>query len=111
MPLLADWQGPCPAAERGSDNRGMTADSNSNAARIRELNDTIRYTTWSVFRIEPGVLGVNRDPAVAETVECLDGLENKGVTIRGVCDVAGLRDDDDIMYWCYAEVRDQMPPP
>ena len=24
----------------------------SNAARTRELNDTIRYTMWSVFRLE-----------------------------------------------------------
>src|SRR4051812_21619113 len=27
-------------------------DEQSNAARTRELNDTIRYTMWSVFRLE-----------------------------------------------------------
>jgi len=86
----------------------MATDSSSNAARIRELNDTIRYTTWSVFRIEPGVLGENRDPAVTETVEYLDGLENKGVTIRGVYDVAGLRADADYMIWWHAEEIEQI---
>lgn len=86
----------------------MAADSNPNAARIRELNDTIRYTTWSVFRIEQGVLGADRGAAVTETVEYLDALEGKGVTVRGVYDLAGLRADADYMIWWHAEEIEQI---
>jgi peroxiredoxin len=56
-----------------------------------ELNDTIRYTTWSVFKIEPGRLGEDRGTAGRETAEYLDGLEAKGVTVRGVYDLSALR--------------------
>jgi chlorite dismutase len=34
-----------------------------------ELNDTIRYTAWSVFRVEQGRLPEDRGPAVRETTE------------------------------------------
>ncbi|MBN9118948.1 MAG: hypothetical protein J0I06_07275, partial [Planctomycetes bacterium] len=54
-----------------------------------ELNSTIRYTMWSVFRVEPGKLGDDRSAAVSEIGEFLDGLESKGVTVRGVYDLAG----------------------
>jgi peroxiredoxin len=83
-------------------------DSNSNAARIRELNDTIRYTAWSVFRVQPGVLPEDRGPAAQETSEYLDALEGKGVTVRGVYDVAGLRADADYMIWWHAEEAEQV---
>lgn len=79
------------------------ADSTSNAARIRELNETIRYTAWSVFAAEPGALGEDRSTAAGETTAYLDALEGKGVTVRGVYDVAGLRADADYMVWWHAE--------
>src|SRR5699024_3462061 len=108
MPLPAVWQEPCPAADGGSDNRVTADDSNPTAARLGELNDTIRYTTWPVYRIEQGVLGQVRSSAVSETVEYLDALENKGVTVRGVYDVAGLRADADYMIWWYAQEIEQI---
>ncbi|OKA03168.1 hypothetical protein ATP06_0237645, partial [Amycolatopsis regifaucium] len=58
-----------------------------------ELNDTIRYTAWSVFRAEQGKLGDDRARATAETTEYLDALEAKGVVVRGVYDLSGLRAD------------------
>ena len=85
-----------------------TTDSTSNAARIRRLNATIRYTTWSVFRVEQGALGDSRDPAASETADYLDALEGKGVTVRGVYDVAGLRADADYMIWWHAEEIEQI---
>jgi chlorite dismutase len=42
----------------------------SNAARTRELNDTIRYTMWSVFRLETP-LGRRATGAEADEVEKL----------------------------------------
>ena len=60
-----------------------------------ELNDTIRYTMWSVFRIEQGVLPEERDKAAQQTQEYLDSLAERGVVVRGVYDVSGLRADAD----------------
>ena len=73
-----------------------------------ELNDTIRYTTWSVFKIEPGRLGEDRGTAGRETAEYLDGLEAKGVVVRGVYDVSALRADADFMIWWHAEEIEQV---
>jgi chlorite dismutase len=73
-----------------------------------ELNDTIRYTMWSVFRAEPGRLGDDRGPAATEAQEYLDSLEGKGVVVRGVYDVAGLRADADYLVWWHAEEIEQL---
>jgi hydrogen peroxide-dependent heme synthase len=73
-----------------------------------ELNDTIRYTMWSVFRAEPGRLGEDRGPAATEAQEYLDGLESKGVVVRGVYDVAGLRADADYLIWWHSEEIEQV---
>jgi hydrogen peroxide-dependent heme synthase len=68
-----------------------------------ELNDTIRYTMWSVFRVEPGVLPDDREKAALVTQEYLDGLSDLGVVVRGVYDVSGMRADADFMIWWHAQ--------
>jgi chlorite dismutase len=73
-----------------------------------ELNDIIRYTMWSVFRADPGRLPDDRGPAAAEAQEYLDGLEGKGVVVRGVYDLAGLRADADYLVWWHAEEVEQL---
>ena len=73
-----------------------------------ELNDTIRYTMWSVFRTEPGRLGDDRGPVATEAQEYLDALTAKGVVVRGVYDVAGLRADADFMIWWHAEEIEEL---
>ncbi|GGM55208.1 hypothetical protein GCM10012275_27970 [Longimycelium tulufanense] len=73
-----------------------------------ELNNTIRYTMWSVFRIQPGALPADREPAAREAQEYLDALEGKGVVVRGVYDVAGLRADADYMIWWHGEEIEQV---
>src|SRR3569833_4336290 len=73
-----------------------------------ELNDTLRYTPWAVFRIEPGRRGEDRGTAGRETTEYLDGLEAKGVVVRGVYDLSGLRADADFMIWWHAEEIEQV---
>ncbi|MBB3051188.1 chlorite dismutase [Prauserella isguenensis] len=73
-----------------------------------ELNSTIRYTMWSVFRVEPGKLGDDRDAAAQATAEYLDALDGKGVVVRGVYDVAGVRADADFMIWWHAEELEQL---
>ena len=68
-----------------------------------ELNSTIRYTMWSVFRVEPGRLDDDRTAVAAQAAEFLDALEGKAVVVRGVYDVAGLRADADFMVWWHAD--------
>ncbi|WP_214407878.1 hydrogen peroxide-dependent heme synthase [Pseudonocardia lacus] len=66
------------------------------------LNSEIRYTMWSVFQARPGALGDDRGAAGGELTEFLDSLAGKGVEVRGVYDVAGLRADADYMVWWHA---------
>ncbi|GAA0541227.1 hypothetical protein GCM10011581_37390 [Saccharopolyspora subtropica] len=73
-----------------------------------ELNNTIRYTMWSVFRIEQGTLPEDRDKAARQTQEYLDSLAESGVVVRGVYDVSGLRADADFMIWWHAEQIEQV---
>jgi chlorite dismutase len=67
------------------------------------LNDAIRYTMWSVFRVEPGRLGDDRAAAARGAAEFVAALEAKGVVVRGVYDLAGLRADADYLVWWHAE--------
>lgn len=67
-----------------------------------ELNSTIRYAMWSVFRIDQGQLPEDREKAALRTKEHLDGLSESDVTVRGVYDVSGMRADADFMIWTHA---------
>jgi hydrogen peroxide-dependent heme synthase len=68
------------------------------------LNSEIRYTMWSVFRVQPNVLGEDRGPATAGLTEFFDALAGKGeVVVRGVYDLAGMRADADFMVWWHAD--------
>jgi hydrogen peroxide-dependent heme synthase len=68
-----------------------------------ELNSAIRYTMWSVFRVEPGRLGDERGAVASQLDEFFDALDGKGVTVRGVYDLAGLRADADYLVWWHAD--------
>ncbi|MEU8800837.1 hydrogen peroxide-dependent heme synthase [Spirillospora sp. NPDC048819] len=74
--------------------------------KARELNDVIRYTMWSVFRVtKPGTLG---EQDAAEVQDLLDQAGQKDVTTRGAYDVAGLRADADYMFWWHAPTSDDL---
>ena len=83
------------------------AEAQTNAARIRELNASIRYTMWSVFRAESPLPPV-RDALTAETEALFEQLPAKDVTIRGCYDVAGLRADADLMIWWHSGSSDAL---
>jgi peroxiredoxin len=71
-------------------------------ARMREINDTIRYSMWSVFSsVTP--LGDDREKLVSELEAFLEDIAGEGVVVRGLYDVAGLRGDADFMVWWHAE--------
>jgi hydrogen peroxide-dependent heme synthase len=69
----------------------------------RELNDTIRYTAWSVFRVARPIGEGDRAALAGEVGELFEQLAAKDVTVRGTYDVAGLRADADLMIWWHAE--------
>ncbi|MFV0461369.1 MAG: hydrogen peroxide-dependent heme synthase [Actinomycetales bacterium] len=67
----------------------------------REINDTIRYAMWSVFRLH------DRLPAEGELAvdvqDLVNGLADSGdLVVRGWYDIAGLRGDADLMVWWHA---------
>ncbi len=70
-------------------------------AQMREINETIRYSMWSVFAsVTP--LGEDRDELADELASFVDTITEEGVTVRGIYDVAGLRGDADFMIWWHA---------
>jgi chlorite dismutase len=77
------------------------------ANRARELNETIRYTMWSVFRVRDP-LPEDRTALTAEVAGLLDQLAAKDVVVRGTYDVAGLRADADFMVWWHAPSPDDL---
>ena len=81
--------------------------SNPNAARIRELNDSIRYTMWSVFRAAQPLPAI-RDDLTNEVASLFDQLAAKDVVVRGTYDVSGLRADADVMVWWHAGTSDAL---
>lgn len=79
----------------------------SNAARLRELNDSIRYTMWSVFRAT-SPLPALRDNVSGEVESLFEALAGKDVVVRGTYDVSGLRADADIMIWWHSASPDAL---
>ena len=83
----------------------------------KDLNDTIRYTMWSVFSLrEP--LGAEEGSAAtpegadrgaeAREVDKLFGELAERVTVRGTYDVSGLRADAEVLLWTHAESPDDL---
>ncbi|MBL7253749.1 hydrogen peroxide-dependent heme synthase [Paractinoplanes lichenicola] len=85
----------------------MSEQTQSNAARINELNATIRYTMWSVFRAETPLPAL-REELASEVDSLFEQLAAKDVTIRGTYDVAGLRADADVMIWWHSASPDAL---
>jgi chlorite dismutase len=83
------------------------SDEKTNAARVRELNATVRYTMWSVYRVD-SPLPALRDSLAGEVDGLFEQLAAKDVTIRGTYDVSGLRADADLMIWWHASTADEL---
>jgi chlorite dismutase len=69
---------------------------------MREINDSIRYAMWSVFRAAAPI-GEDREALAEEAEAFFAGLEETGVVVRGVYDLSGMRGDADLMVWWHAE--------
>ena len=82
-------------------------ESTEEKKKARDLNQVIRYTLWSVFRLKD-VLPEDRSAHAAEVEELFAQLAGKDVTVRGTYDVSGLRADADLMIWWHAENSDDL---
>jgi len=84
--------------------------------KARELNDLIRYTMWSVFRVTAlgGLDAVAVQPKngragiAAEVTELCQQAADKDVVTRGCYDIQGLRADADYMFWWVAPSSDDL---
>lgn len=71
-----------------------------------KLNSTIRYVMFSVFSVRPGVLddgAISRSEVADQAATFLKQQEERGVVVRGVYDIAGMRADADYLIWTHAE--------
>jgi len=75
--------------------------------KARELNQEIRYTMWSVFRVRDR-LPDDRAALASEVEELFEQLAAKEVVVRGSYDVAGLRADADLMVWWHGPRPDDL---
>ncbi|CAB4927120.1 unannotated protein [freshwater metagenome] len=75
--------------------------SESPKVRAVEINDTIRYTLWSVFS-QGDALSVPSEAAERELAALVAKWASRDITLRGFYDVSGLRADADIMLWIHA---------
>ena len=76
--------------------------------QARELNNVIRYTAWSVFRVASPLGDGDRAALGAELADLFDQLAAKDVVVRGTYDVSGLRADADLMVWWHAPTADAL---
>ena len=78
--------------------------------KARDLNDQIRYTMWSVFRVadQSALDAADRDTTAGEVTDLLDQAAGKGTATRGCYDVQGLRADADYMFWWHAPTSDDL---
>jgi len=86
----------------------QSAEQRSIGKRANELNASIRYTMWSVFRLARPLPEGDRTALADEVQALVDELAGKDVVVRGTYDVAGLRADADLMVWWHAETADAL---
>jgi chlorite dismutase len=83
-------------------------DATPTKPKARELNNVIRYTMWSVFKVETPLGDANRDELTAELSDLVAKLTADDVVIRGIYDVEGFRADADFMIWWHAPSSDAL---
>ncbi|MGD0934972.1 MAG: chlorite dismutase family protein, partial [Streptosporangiaceae bacterium] len=109
-----------------ANDEGDRPEGEATRLRARDLNELIRYTMWSVFKVTdraaldgtgavgeasswPGLASsVRRDVVADEVTGLLEEAAGKGTTTRGCYDVQGLRADADYMFWWIAPSADDL---
>src|SRR3954452_4574722 len=76
--------------------------------RAKDINEMVRYTMWSVFRLRDVIGEGDRAGEANEVEKLIEELGASRVVVRGLYDVAGLRADSDLMLWMHAERSDDL---
>ncbi len=76
--------------------------------QARELNDVIRYTAWSVFKVSDPIGDGDRVALADEVTALFEQLDAKDVTIRGTYDLSALRADADLMIWWHSSTAEAL---
>ena len=81
-----------------------------NAGKLaKEINETIRYTMWSVFRLARRFgADADRDGEAAEVEALFAKLAGQDVVVRATYDVSGMRADADLLIWWHAPTADAL---
>lgn len=72
--------------------------------KAREINETIRYTTWTTYKIEAAGISESEQKEFAqELTELIETWGQRRIEVRGIYDVSGLRADADFMLWIHGD--------
>ena len=80
----------------------------SKAVKARDINSTIRYTVWSVFRLREVLGDTDRGAEAAEVTDLFEKLAADDVVTRGVYDMSAFRADADVLVWWHAATPEQL---
>jgi chlorite dismutase len=72
----------------------------------REINQVVRYTAWSVFKVREPLGEDSRAPYAQQVDELFEQLAAKDVVVRGTYDVSARRADADLLIWWHAPTAD-----
>ncbi|MDY6050516.1 MAG: hydrogen peroxide-dependent heme synthase [Corynebacterium sp.] len=67
------------------------------------LNQKHQYVQWLAFSIIPGALGEDRAAVIEDAHAFLAAVESRGITVRGIYDVSGIRAEADFLIWWHAD--------
>lgn len=88
------------------------SDNQDAAVDTDQINSTIRYAMFSVFRVDNNraseAESASRAVQADEVEELFEKLRAGRVTIRGTYDVSALRADADLLIWWHAPTADEL---
>jgi hydrogen peroxide-dependent heme synthase len=78
--------------------------------KARDLNQLIRYTMWSVFKVtdRDTIDLARREELASEVADLCEQAAGKDVITRGCYDLQGMRADADLMFWWIAPAADDL---
>jgi hydrogen peroxide-dependent heme synthase len=76
--------------------------------KARELNEVLRYTAWSVFKVNEPIPHKVRAGYAEEVEDLYAKLALDDIAVRGTYDTSGLRADADLMIWWHAPTAEDI---
>jgi chlorite dismutase len=98
------------ADEHAMTEPGVRSAEAARKPKARDLNELVRYTMWSVFRVSDraDLDAGERENDAREVADLLDQAAGKGIVTRGCYDIQGFRADADYMFWWIAPTSDEL---